>query len=369
MSYCKKRGEEELPCCPVKKKRTMCNVKEKELPCCRPSEEDIPCCPKDVVKTEPETSQPIDTTPQSSEPTQKQDEPVSSGQFTPKGISPLVGNDCIEDSTNLSLIATYKKGEKIGQKANTSHDPDGVTWISKDQWDNAKWDGVPINVCGKSREQICSFVFPNGAPGKPGNTMRGLRELFYKINPFADNMHPTVEEIDAWNVKVIQHFRNLIGATMQVKPDKCLFLKSQWQSERQFTKAWDTKYPGPVDEDNPLFGPCLPGSAEHCGARFLPSCSDQAPFLNGGKCCELTGGAEGIFTVNKDIPWSIKLSRVIASTLCTEGLGGHTGPFYGRELVGLSFVCQGDSQILRAKWSGGLTGIDCKAGSDYLKQF
>lgn len=245
---------------------------------------------------------------------------------------------CIEDSSIFAINGLNK-----------SHAPDDIGWLgTPDQIASSwpKWDGVPIDVCGKTTAEICEFVFPSV------NTMRGLRDLFYNTKPFADNVHPTVAEIDEWNVKVIQHFRNLIGAKTVVSADKCLFLRAHWNSERAWTRIWDTSdYPGTCDGS----------SAPHCGADFIPNCPDQILYLGNppSPCCVTTSGAEGIFTVNKDLPWSIKLSRVIAQTLCSEGLGGHTGPFVGRQFVGISFTCQGNSQIVRVKWNGNLQGISC----------
>jgi hypothetical protein len=246
-------------------------------------------------------------------------------QYTPAiSRSSLVGARCIEDSTVFALT----------RAGNKNHAPDGIGWMT-DQLSWPTWDGMPFDTNGKNTKEICSFVFP-----RP-NQMRGLRALFYDIKPFADDVRPTVAEIDAWNVQVIQHFRNLIGAPMLVMPDRCLFLRAQWNSERRFTRVWDTDYPADT---------CYGSTNEHCGATFLPSPVDQEPYLKGGVPCVNVAGAEGIFTVNKDLPWCIKMSRVIASTLCTEGLGGHTGPFVGRELVGLSFTCHALSQIVRVKF-------------------
>lgn len=289
-----------------------------------------PCtCPSYPPSLPPETSPQIPNYPQT--PT----------QYTPsQSKSPNVGAPCIEDSTRRALSTGTNK----------SHAPDDIGWLGNpsqiaSSW--PKWDGVPFNTCGKTTNEICKFVFPSV------NTMRGLRDLFYSTKPFADNVHPTIAEIDNWNVKVIQHFRNLIGAKMTVSPDKCLFLRAQWSNEKGHTRVWDTaSYPGS----------CYGSTNAHCGSTFMPSCPDQILYLGNppSPCCVQTGNtAEGIFTVNKDLPWSIKMSRVIATTLCSEGLSGHTGPFLGRQFVGLAFTCQGDSNIVRAKWSGSLQGIDC----------
>jgi len=255
-------------------------------------------------------------------------------QYTPSYTQATnIGAPCIEAGTQA---ANWNKG----------HDPDGINWISRDNWRAAEWDGVKFNPCGKTTAQICAFCFPSY------NTMRGLRELYYSQNPlpFQDPKHPTIAEVDNWNVKVVQHFRDLIGAPVKVVPSKCEFLRAHWSNERQWTRVWDTKYPTDT---------CLNFTNPHCGAGFIPSCADQQPYLNGGPCCTSTAGAEGIFTTKTDLPWSIKLARVIADTVCREGLSGHSGPFVGREYMGLSFVCMGASTVVRAKWSGRLEGISC----------
>jgi len=260
--------------------------------------------------------------------------PLEVKQYTPANTeSKNIGVPCMEAATALSL------------KVNKGHDPDGITWLDYTNW--PKWDGVPLNTCGKTTNEICKWVFPSI------NTMRGLRDLFYSLKPppFADNTKPTIAEIDTWNIQVIQHFRNLIGAKQEIKPDRCLFLRAYWGDERKLTDIWNQKYP--VDT-------CVGSTNEHCGATFLPSCQDQLPYLDGNPCCDtLPAGAEGVFSVKMDLPWSIKLSRVIGDTLCREGLTGHTGPFVGRELVGLSFACQDGSHIVRAKWGGNLQPLSC----------
>lgn len=272
-------------------------------------------------------------------------DPNGPQQYTPPySKTPDVGAPCMESATLIAIKST-SKGDV------TSHAPNDIGWISQAQWQAAAWDGVPYNTCGKTKSQISAFIFPNP------NTMRGIRELFYQINPFADNVHPTIAEIDNWHVEVIKHFRRLIGAPQTLFPDRCLFLRAHWNNERMFTRVWDTpEYPGTcylqLDSD------------PHCGATFTPSCTDQIPYFFSptDPCCpgDNIDGSEGIFTVNKDIPWSIKLTRVIAATLSAEGLGGHTGPFVKRKYVGLSFICwNAGSVVLRAKWSGPEIGITC----------
>ena len=179
--------------------------------------------------------------------------------------------------------------------------------------------------------------------------MLGLREVYDTVQPFKDPKNPTVAEIDNWNVRVIQHFRDLIGAPTKVVADRCLFLQTQWAQERKYSTIWDTKYPN---------GTCVGSTNAHCGAGFIPSCLDQRPYSTDGICCTRTQMSEGMFTVNADLPWSIKLTRIIGSMICT-GDWAHLGPFMIRPNVGLSFACIGGSQVLRGGWNGTGVGVGC----------
>jgi hypothetical protein len=223
------------------------------------------------------------------------------------------------------------------------HDPNGISWISTDKWNAAVWDGIPINPTTMSTSQLCSWMFPNP------NTMRGLRERYYTVNPFTDLRNPTIAEVDAWNIEIIKHFRALLGITTPISPDRCLYLRAQWATERKFSTAWDTAYPGTF---NSSYGPCYNGTNSHCGGTFIPSPTDQVPYLNGLTSCSSTAGSEGVINVNSDLPWSIKLTRIIAYWLCSEGLGGHTGPFIARTKVGMAWHVAGASTVFRVKWGG-----------------
>jgi hypothetical protein len=201
-------------------------------------------------------------------------------------------------------------------------------------------------------------IFP-----RPGgvNTMRGLRERFYQVNPFANNTNPTVAEIENWNIEVIRHFRRLLGfneTTHPVGNDKCTYLKATWAEERARTNYWSAQYPGRLDSAS---GPCtLPFSSNaHCGASFLLSPSDQAPYLcpSTMAACTATSGAEGIANHNTDIPWGVKMGRIIGQYLAADGIGGHTGPFVGRPLFGSAWYINPTnpaSLAVRTKWNGKL---------------
>lgn len=44
-----------------------------------------------------------------------------------------------------------------------------------------------------------------------GDTLPGLKQLYYMHQPFDDPRHPCKEEVDEWNLIVINHFRRLVG--------------------------------------------------------------------------------------------------------------------------------------------------------------
>ena len=236
------------------------------------------------------------------------------------------------------------------------HDPDGIPWIPRGNW--VAWDRVTtINPCVSTKAQIIAFVFP---PPGGVNTMRGLRERFYEVNPFADNANPTVAEIENWNIEVIRHFRKLLGFNQTTHPvynDKCTYLKAAWAEERARTNYWSASYPGALDS---AAGPCtLPNSPlAHCGAGFLPNPADQAPYLCPSDMapCTATSGAEGIQNINTDLPWSIKMARIIGQYLASDGIDNHTGPFIGRSLFGSAWYINSPptSTSVRTKWGGNL---------------
>lgn len=240
--------------------------------------------------------------------------------------------------------------------ANTAHDPDGVGWIKPSTWEAAKWDGKVYNPSKMTKAQFASAICPTV------DTVRGIREVFYKVKPFSDNKNPTKAEIDEWHRIAINHIRALVGYSTidrQVKKDHCMSARALWGDQRKFTNMWDKKYPGKLGS---AAGPCLGSKNAHCGASFLPSLKDQAVYLpNGHPGCKTQAGAEGVFSGPKsNIPWSIKWSRAFCNTLKAEGFwGGHVGPWFHREKFGFSFWDNDPSNnnnnaILRAKWTGSL---------------
>ncbi len=255
------------------------------------------------------------------------------------------------DLANWSTYAT-----KPVVAGNTSHDPDGVWWLSAASWKKAEWDGTVYDPTKMNQKQFYDCLCSSG------DQIRGIREVFYQTKPFVDNKNPTKAEVDEWHRIAINHIRALVGYTTpdrQIQKDHCLFVRALWGNERSFTTMWDTKYPGTVGS---AAGPCQGSKNAHCGATFIPDANDQIPYLpKNYPLCSTEPGAEGIFPGPKsNIPWSIKFSRAFCSTLATEGFwGGHTGPWFHREKFGFNFwdadpKNNNNNAVLRAKWGGKL---------------
>ena len=188
----------------------------------------------------------------------------------------------------------YAKPLAVG---NTSHDPDGVFWLSPESWKAATWDGTIYDPTTKTREDFASCLCPSG------DQVRGIREVFYEHKPFEDNTNPTKAEVDEWHRIAINHVRALVGYTSEdrkIKKDHCLFARALWSDERKFTRMWDDAYPE---------GTCLGYTNQHCGATFIPSDSDQEPYLPKDHAfCSSGASAEGVWVHRAN---AFKLSRVI----------------------------------------------------------
>jgi len=279
-------------------------------------------------------------------------EPTGPVQYTPEYTitSEQSGADMIRSQTALSQAVPSV----------TSQDPDGIGWLSASHWTNSTWDGIAIDPTSMTTAQLCAWIRPSSP-----YVVRGLRERFYELNPFADNTNPTVAEIDNWNLEVIRHFRNLFGNTTPVNNSARLFLEARWASERKRTTVWDSAYPGTFDS---AVGPCVGGTNSHCGAAFFPGPTDRADYISAlpysndfSKYPELSpydnrfAQAEGLAGVNADIPWSVKLAVIIANWICSEGLSGHPGPYVNpitaRENFGSDWwYTTGGGLAFRGKW-------------------
>jgi len=261
-------------------------------------------------------------------------------------VSTCRGDESLEQYTpDQADWTTFYDKAVNNNNLNKDHSPDGIGWLGPDAW--KEWDGTVYDPTEYSRRDFGKLICP-------GNTVLGMRKVFYDENPFADNANPTKAEVDNWHAIVVNHVRAMVNYTSEeytIVPDKCLHIRALWSDERFHTRKWDTNdYPGT----------CAGSTNPHCGAGFLPSKEDQQEYLPEGiEYCPKRAGSEGMFSAAKsNIPWSIKWARPFCATLGAEGFwGGHTGPWFHRTQFGWSwFDGQPDNQNsnagLRTKWSG-----------------
>jgi hypothetical protein len=237
----------------------------------------------------------------------------------------------------------------------TDQSPYGIGWISAATWAAADWDGVTtLDLGTMTTAQACSWLWPAG-----GDVLRGTRQAYDNWCGFADPTAPTAKEIEAWTVKYILHFRNLTRNPTPLELDRCLMMRCLWADERWATTYWDAEYntTGCGNAAGPCAGVCTGTYVNpHCGDAFFPNAEDQVPYMlaSGGEIatCPATITGGGIYTTKNNIPWSIKLSRVMQYWFCSKD-SGHFGPFLGREKLGFHWmVYAGEGTTWRNKWSG-----------------
>ena len=99
--------------------------------------------------------------------------------------------------------------------------------------DWTSWDGVTIyDPTTMSRAAFAAAICPSG------DRIRGLRDLFYATNPFADNANPTKAEVDEWHRVALNHIRAMVNYTeadRKAKPDHCMSARALWGDQRKFT--------------------------------------------------------------------------------------------------------------------------------------
>jgi hypothetical protein len=275
----------------------------------------------------------------------------------------------VEDDFKSSFTPDYRTVQNLGvecikslTKHHDKHEPDAITGLP--EW--PKWDGVTkaprsqmkpdknpvMGTDGKpaNAASLTAFFFPNN-----NYQMRGLRDLFYTVKPFADVSNPTVREIEDWHVEVINLLRRMTTLRSNdaptIKKDANLFLAANFSDERRESTIWDEAYPDKK---------CLkPTNDSHCGYNWFPNPMDQQPYFEqeGQKAISNTaeffpaGSSEGVFSVGKEYNWSVKLAKIFYDTMRNESDNWHMGPPFGRSRMGSSFYCKGDFTTVRLLWS------------------
>jgi hypothetical protein len=282
--------------------------------------------------TTPPPSDPSSNTEPADPPSNTEpDDPDAS--FDPDALTPeysaapeIVGRKCMESQTLLS----------------SRHDPESA---APGEW--PKWDGKTTVTARSSIDpaylkELREWLFPNGPL-----QMRGLKDLFEEVKPFADVTKPTLSEIEKWHVEVIMLLRRLVGrGTSTVRNDEDVYMTAQWATERFVTDVWDASYPK---------GTC-PNGDPHCGSTFVPNEMDQQMYLKTDQS-PLTKhiGSEGVFEVERNLNWAVKFAKMIYNITNKEGFTGHGGPLLRRATMGSSFSCQNpEKTMIRMQWGGTL---------------
>lgn len=294
-------------------------------------------------------------------------------ELEPPMVVPAPDPDVLQFSPTFSDTTFMSQTEMIDEMTSeslaanqTSHGIGDIHWISPNKW--VPWDGVPLVTTNKSKKQICKWLAPHSS-----YAVRGIRELYNNVQPFANEASPTVSEIDQWTLEVIRHFRKMLGVSTPLKPSARLYLESRWSDERKFTTKWDKKYPGKETDVGLSTGRCHnPGPLDrakgHCGEAFFPDATDRdkyiasSPYFNDFTAYpELSnytnrhGRAAGGQDINAKLPWSIKFATVLLRYICLDGLKDHAGPFVGAQArveFGNSWwlSSDGSSVHFRGKW-------------------
>jgi hypothetical protein len=281
---------------------------------------------------------------------------VEPKQYTSECPPNQLTNDCMLNRMGNGM----RPDRTANQPGNNGHDPrglrfgfDGSRMPTEEEWVKSKWDGVPF-LNGKWRErqitpaflkEVLDFLAPAGRP-----MIRGMHDLYYNSDPvpFLDKYNPTTIEIDAWNIRSINHVRALLGETVKVQPDARLYLETKWANEMSGGTKWHAKY-----------GDQCGDKGGHCGADFQPDSADRLaemscpPYnLDFVKYPELKD--YHIFTASQPknhgtndspvgtdarVPWSLRMATVMVNQIVKEGYVGHPGPFLTKRFVGMNWSC------------------------------
>lgn len=230
-----------------------------------------------------------------------------------------------------------------------SHDIDGDTTISSNDWLLSEWNGVPLQYENMTNQEIYNWLKPTP------KTFRGLREEYYWDEIFInDKINPAPGSVDNWNKTVINHFRRLLGFTPNLSNDARLYIEARYADERRYTNKW-TDYPGTIGDDA---GPCNINdnsmSNSNCGSTFYPSNTDVAVTINNEPYTAIHyGGTANVFPelinyteqtnsfeykaqINCSVSWSFKLAHILAEYILIHGV---TGPLFNPLYMPSKFGC------------------------------
>ena len=318
--------------------------------------------------------------------------------------------DGIVGNQSSLLQYTPDKADWSGQYSGETHDPyAGESPFISDWGEAENWDGQHFDTSIPSLlpDQVCPQVTRNN--GAKIRLIRGIGKLYQEVKPFRDPKNPSKAEVDHWHGKVLNHLRTLVTPpdqeVFEAKPSHCLFATANWGDQFLFRGGIERldsslytihKYEVfegesgkeyvPVKIDNTsCWGKNNDGkdrvTKAHCGYNYRPPTSivqqeyvaaEEMPekiYSHPGcdknkvpdECGRMCGiaSSEGVFGFDASVPWSLRLAAIFCGTFASGQyngkIGGHTGPYFGRQGFGFSFWNETNrvtANRLRANWGG-----------------
>lgn len=195
----------------------------------------------------------------------------------------------------LDAITNYNGGQ--------FNSPDLNTFLDNGWYET--WSHIPYDISGLTNLQVQELLMPGLLNGF---SLRGYREFYYSEPPFADIEHPTIPEIETWNLNMIIHLRRLAGWDhIPIEYDRGLCLRAQWSLEKLFSTAWTT----PPNEGYDINTPAK---------DFIPTAWDQRPYFTNRDDVPVEDTPAYTFfgTTLTGWDWSIKMANCMYRMLRAE---------------------------------------------------
>ncbi|MDQ6998020.1 MAG: hypothetical protein Q9M17_04830, partial [Mariprofundus sp.] len=86
---------------------------------------------------------------------------ISCGGGAGTGASSASGNNTPQYTPSQAAWATFSI-KPLASGINTSHDPDGIGWLTPASWQSAQWNGTVYNPETLTRTQLAAAICPTG---------------------------------------------------------------------------------------------------------------------------------------------------------------------------------------------------------------